>query len=163
MNRSRGFSILEALCALLVLNLLGVGLLHWQWQALQAQRDALAFQNAVGLAQDLWQRMQVNPAAALSYQLVLGEVVQGPNCHAQPCDPSQWAQANLAEWQQDMQLRIPGAKAQLETKLTSPAQVSLPTNVSLTLIWPSRANPSPSASDPACPEQHRCWQTTWPL
>jgi len=157
MKRSSGFSILEALCALLVLNLLGVGLLQWEWQALQAQRDVLAFQNALGLAQDLWQRMQVNPTAGLLYQLALGEVAQGPNCQAQPCNAGEWARADLAEWQHELQLRIPGAKAQLETKLTNP------TNVSLTVVWPSRASSSSSPAGQTCPEQHRCWQTTWPL
>ena len=160
MKRCKGFSSLEALCALMVLNLLGLGLLQWQWQALQAQRDALAFQNAGGLAQDLWQRMQLNPSAASSYQLALSDVAQGPDCQTQACNASQWAQADLAAWQQELQLRIPGAKAQLETL---PANVNLPANVSLTLVWPSKATPNLLPSNQSCPERHRCWQTTWPL
>lgn len=163
MKGFRGFSILESLCALLVLNLLGVGLLQWQWQALQAQRDVLAFQNALGLAQDLWQRMQANPTAGLAYQLALDQVAQGPNCQAQPCNATQWAQADLAEWQRELQLRIPGAKALLATQLTNPSTASLPANVSLTVVWPSRASSSTSPANQACPEQHRCWQTTWAL
>ena len=53
----------EALVALSVLNLLGLGFLTGQWQALRAQRDALSSQLAVAMAQDLWHRMQVHPAA----------------------------------------------------------------------------------------------------
>lgn len=152
MKRWQGFSTLEALCALMMLNLLGLGLLQWQWQALQAQQDALAFQNAVGMAQDLWQRMQINSSAASSYQLGMGEMAQGPDCQTQACNPQQWALADLSEWQQQLQLRMPGAQAQLKTQLTT---------ANLTLVWPSKG--VPSAQTPSCPTQHRCWQTTWPL
>ena len=58
---SRGFAILDALAGLIVLNLLCLGVFAMQLQALQAQRDALAMQAAVGLAQDLWERMKKNP------------------------------------------------------------------------------------------------------
>lgn len=163
MKRAAGLSTLEALCALMVFNVLGIGVLHGQWQAMQAQREALAAQAAVDLAQDLWHRMQLNPSALGSYQLALGQVAQGPDCHAQPCDASQWAQADLADWQQELQVRLPGAQVQLATTLgpalpgpsTSP---SWPATVTLRMHWPSRLPATPS-----CPEQQRCWQTTWSL
>lgn len=71
--KQTGFSTLEALAALMLLNLLCVGMLNLQMQALQAQRDARAIQTAIALAQDLWERMRINPQAALSYQLVLAK------------------------------------------------------------------------------------------
>ena len=49
----RGFTTLDALAGVMVLNMLCLGVLAMQMQALQAQRDALAMQAAVGLAQDL--------------------------------------------------------------------------------------------------------------
>lgn len=151
-----GFSTLEALGALMVLNLLGVGLLQWQWQAMQAQREALAFQNAAGLAQDLWQRMQVNTTGASHYQLTYKQATTGPDCAAQACSPAQWAQADLADWLQELQLRMPGAQAQLAT-ISAPKAL-----VSLSLAWPT-ALPTSTTSHPPCPEHHRCWHTTWPL
>jgi Tfp pilus assembly protein PilV len=63
MRRCNGFSMLEAMAALMVLNMLCLGLMAWQLQAMQAQRDALSMQQAVAMAQDLWQRMQVHPGA----------------------------------------------------------------------------------------------------
>lgn len=156
MKSAPGFSTMEALCALMLLNLLGVGLLLWQWQAMQAQKEALAFRNAVDMAQELWQRMQINPSAVGNYQLGLYEQAPSWDCHSQACSPAQWARADLAEWQHELQVRIPGAKAQLETKATS--------TFSLTLIWPSALqNLTPNPADPACPENHRCWQTTWAM
>ena len=47
------------MAALMVLNMLCLGLMAWQLQAMQAQRDALSMQQAVAMAQDLWQRMQL--------------------------------------------------------------------------------------------------------
>lgn len=79
---SLGFSTLDALAALMVLNMLCLGVLAMQLLALQAQRDALAMQAAVGLAQDLWERMQLFPQASMSYQLQLGQVAIGTDCKA---------------------------------------------------------------------------------
>ena len=156
MKPALGFSTLEALCAFMLLNLLGTGWLLWQWQALQAQRETLAFQNAVGLAQDLWQRMQLNPSAANSYQLEGTAQTAHPDCHTQACTPTQWAQADLAEWQRELQLRLPGAQASLATQATG--------MVRLSLAWPAQQpNPLPSSGEGGCPARHRCWQTSWPL
>ena len=67
----------------MVLNMLCLGVLALQLQALQAQRDALAMQAAVGLAQDLWERMQLFPQASLSYQLQLGQIAPMTDCKNQ--------------------------------------------------------------------------------
>ena len=156
MTHAKGFSTLEALCALMLLNLLGMGLLLWQWQALQAQQDAMAYQNAVELSHDLWQRMQLNASAASHYQLGLNDQAPVTDCQAQACSPAQWAQADLAAWQGELQLRIPGAKAQLETLATGKVQ--------LALVWPSQLSDS-SSNDSVrpCPTTYRCWQTTWSM
>ena len=76
----QGFSILEAMAALMVLNLLCLGLMAWQLQAMQAQRQALALQQAVAMAQDLWQRMQVHTGAWQWYQLELDGATPAGDC-----------------------------------------------------------------------------------
>ncbi len=153
---SLGFSTLEALAALMVLNLLCVGVLAMQLQALQAQRDALAMQSAVGLAQDLWERMQIFPQAAMSYQLDLGQVAPNTDCNIQACTPSQWALSNLSAWQLAVQERLPGAQAQLVTNASA--------KVHLLLAWPDNSIPDIGGTLPsACPSRHRCWQTHWSL
>ena len=112
---SRGFSTLDALAALMVLNMLCLGVLAMQLQALQAQRDALGMQAAVSLAQDLWERMQLFPQASMYYQLQLGQVTPKTDCTSQACTPSQWAQSDLSAWQAAVQLRLPGAQTELVT------------------------------------------------
>jgi Tfp pilus assembly protein PilV len=81
-----GYSLLEAMAALMVLNVLCLGLMAWQLQAMQAQRDALSMQQAVDMAQDLWHRMQVHPGAASSYQLTLDSIPSARDCQSQPCN-----------------------------------------------------------------------------
>ena len=153
---SLGFSTLDALAALMVLNMLCLGVLAMQLQALQAQRDALAMQAAVGLAQDLWARMQLFPQASASYQLQLGQVVPPTNCQSQACTPSQWVLSDLSAWQAAVQLRLPGAQTQLVS--------TGPNNVQLLLAWPINAALDIGSTSPSeCPSRHRCWQTSWSL
>ena len=152
----QGFFTLDALAALMVLNMLCLGVLAMQLQALQAQRDALAMQAAVGLAQDLWERMQLFPQASISYQLQLGQVVPPTNCQSQACTPSQWVLSDLSAWQAAVQLRLPGAQTQLVS--------TGPNNVQLLLAWPINAALDIGSTSPsACPSRHRCWQTSWSL
>ena len=155
-QHSRGFSTLDALAGVMVLNMLCLGVLAMQLQALLAQRDALAMQAAVGLAQDLWERMQLFPHASMYYQLQLGQVVPNTDCKSQACTPSQWAQSDLSAWQAAVQLRLPGAKTQLVTNASAKVQ--------LLFAWPDSSTPDPGATVPtACPNRHRCWQTSWSL
>jgi len=157
-GKNTGFSCLEALAALMVLNLLLVGLFSRQLQAWQAQREALALQNTVEMAQDLWYRMQVNTEGLAAYQLVLGDKPSATDCQSKSCSPSDWAQADLADWYKALQLRMPGAQARVQT------QTSAPPLVRLLLAWPhSSPDPLPASSVLAdCPKLHRCWQTSWP-
>ena len=153
---SRGFAILDALAGLMVLNLLCLAVLAMQLQALQAQRDALAMQAAVGLAQDLWERMQLFPQASMSYQLQLGQVTPNTDCKTQACTPSQWAQSDLSAWQAAVQLRLPGAQTQLVTHASAKVQ--------LLMAWPDNSTQDLGTTVPNhCPSRHRCWQTSWSL
>ena len=155
-KNSAGFSTLDALAALMVLNLLCLGLLTLQLSVLQAQRDAWALQTAVALGQDLWERMQLFPQASMSYQLQLGQVTPNTDCKTQACTPSQWAQSDLSAWQAAVQLRLPGAQTQLVTHASAKVQ--------LLMAWPDNSTPDLGTTVPNhCPNRHRCWQTSWSL
>jgi len=152
-----GFSTLEALAALMLVNLLCLGSLAMQLQALQTQRDALALQNAVALAQDLWERMRINPQAAQTYQLRPGQTTSTVDCQSKACNASAWAQSDLAAWQTMVQLRLPGALTQLNTNSLSQVQ--------LWIAWPLKDDALTPSEVPGsdCPARHRCWQTRWTL
>lgn len=155
---TKGFSTLEALAALMVFNLMLIGLFSRQLQAWQAQRDVSAHQHTIELAQDLWQRMQLNPEGLSAYQLDLGNPPSPVDCQTKACSASEWAQADLADWYSALQLRMPGSQAHLQT------QISAPSLVRLVLAWPQPDNSINAglASMTDCPAKHRCWQTSWP-
>lgn len=157
LHKLAGFSAVEALAALMLVNLLCLGCLAMQLQALQTQRDTLALQNAVALAQDLWERMRINPQAAQTYQLRLGQTTTPVDCQSKACTASAWAQSDLAAWQTMVQLRLPGAQTQLLTNPLSQVQLLIAWPLKDVLLAPSEVN----SSD--CPASHRCWQTRWTL
>mgnify|MGYP003350932857 FL=1 len=155
---SQGFSMTEALVALSVLNLLGLGFLTGQWQALRAQRDALSSQLAVAMAQDLWHRMQVHPAAWPWYQVKPTDPLPGSlDCQRQACNAMQWASADLQEWRSEWQLRWPQARAEVQTTVGA-----LPV-VSFRVSWPNNQATQASLIQPGCPDAQLCWQTEWRL
>ena len=148
----------EALVALSVLNLLGLGFLGGQWQALRVQREALSSQLAVAMAQDLWHRMQVHPAAWPWYQLQPNDPLSVmADCQRQPCNAMQWAQADLVEWRTEWQQRWPQAKAEVQT------QVGTAPKVSFRVTWPSSQTAEATPVQPGCPASQLCWQTEWRL
>ncbi len=155
--KQQGFSVLEALAALMVLNLLCVGLMGWQLQAFQAQRQALSLQHAVAMAQDLSQRMQVHPGAWRWYQLGLYDSPSTGDCKLLACNAQQWAQADLSEWLAEWRQRLPQARAQVQTAVSGEPRVDL------LLAWPGVSDASFSASVPDCPPRYNCWQTSWRL
>jgi type IV pilus assembly protein PilV len=153
----QGFSILEALAALMVLNLLCLGLMSWQLQAFQAQRQALSLQHAVAMAQDLSQRMQVHPGAWRWYQLGMYDTPPVGDCKLMACNAQQWAQADLSEWLAEWRQRLPQARAQLQTTVSGEPKAQL------LLAWPGVSDAANGASLQDCPVQYNCWQTSWRL
>ena len=154
-DQNHGFSTLEALAALMVLNLLLIGLFSRQLQAWQAQREALALQNTVEMAQDLWHRMQVHPAAWQWYQLEMDGATPAGDCRQAACNAQQWAQADLGEWLNEWRQRLPQARARLQTTPGSDPVVDL------LLAWPGVSEPISPVGIPDCPPSHNCWQTSW--
>ncbi|NDC61327.1 MAG: hypothetical protein EBZ60_04825 [Betaproteobacteria bacterium] len=151
--------MLEALAAMMVLNLLALGVLFGQFQAWQAQRDVLATQHAVALAHDLWHRMQINVRGQMHYQWPSNTLPAVADCERQACDEMQWAQADLLAWWTEVQLRMPGAQTQITTSAMPAPQVRLQ------FRWPM-AYPFPSLTDqaqPDCPDRWHCWESTWRL
>ena len=152
---SKGFSMLEALAAMMVLSLLCLSLMSFQLQSMQAQRDAMSLQQALAMAQDLSHRMQVHPGAWPWYQLNIGDTPTPLDCQIQSCSAQQWAQSDLADWWTELRQRLPMAKARIQTVSTGEPKVDV------MLAWPSATlaeNPDQSAE---CPASYRCWSTSW--
>jgi len=154
-RQMQGFSVLEAMAALMVLNLLCLGLMARQLQAMQTQRQALAMQQAVAMAQDLWHRMQVHPGAWPWYQLELDAVVTYGDCQSMACNAQQWAQTDLGEWLTEWRQRLPQARARIQTTAGADPLVTL------LLAWPGVSEATANTGVPGCPPELNCWQTSW--
>jgi len=152
---SKGFSMLEALTAMMVLSLLCLSLMTLQLQSMQAQRDALSLQQAVAMTTDLSQRMQVHPDAWPWYQLNLNQVPPNWDCYQQSCSAQQWAQSDLADWWTELRERLPLARASIQTNTSGTPKVDVQ------LVWPSSSQNESPYSSVDCPVSYRCWQTSW--
>lgn len=108
MTHARGFTLLEVLVALAILafGLLGIAGLMVKGQ--KASFEAYQRQQALALAQDMLERLRINPAAATSYltgaALVpgLGVITSPADCLAGACTPVQLALYDLAAWDQQL-------------------------------------------------------------
>ena len=89
-----GLAMLEAIAALLVLAVGAVGVLWWQQQATLRQQQQIYQFIAMGLADDLAERLRINASQSALYALGWGEARQTSlDCFASACS---WTQ--LAHW-----------------------------------------------------------------
>ncbi|WP_439587213.1 type IV pilus modification protein PilV [Hydrogenophaga sp.] len=116
----RGVSLIESLVALLLLALGVLGLAGLQAGTLAQARQANARAAAVQMANDLLERMKMNPSVrdlpsgASLYQVGWGvRVEQAPDCQSSPCTGAQLAQHDLSRWKSSWQTALPGADARV--------------------------------------------------
>ena len=106
-------ALLEALVALL---LLACGILSALWLqqlGLQTQRQQVHRGIAMGLAQDLAERMRLNASQTSAYSRSWGAGSSGtePDCTALACTRSELAQWDLAQMQQALNTQLPQGDA----------------------------------------------------
>ena len=153
-----GIALLEALIALLILACGVLALLWMHQQALMQQRQQLMRTIAIGLAEDLAERMTLNAPMRTLYAKTWGSATltpAAPDCSATTC-----SRQDLAAW--DMQ--------QLQQSLSS----QLPEGDAAVFAWPSSANgwgivmawrdanetyrTDGSSGAPPCPTRMSCWR-----
>ena len=97
-NRTKGFSLIELLVAVLVMGIGVLGITALQMVSLQNNRGALLRADAVQLAYDMMDRIRANTGAAYG-ALDIGD---GPpaatDCMANNCTAAQMAAFDLAVW-----------------------------------------------------------------
>jgi type IV pilus assembly protein PilV len=131
-HRQRGVSLIESLVALLILALGVLGLAGLQAGTLAQARHANARAAAVQMANDLLERMQMNPqvgrlsSGASLYQINWGVLIrQAPDCQSSPCTGEQLAQHDLSRWKTSWQSVLPGADARVFLSRTDPRQLGV--------------------------------------
>lgn len=120
----RGFTLIEAMVALIVLSVGLLGIAAMYVETLRANRTSLFRTQAVTLASDIADRMRANRAPANAYAC------------GSPCDPSAGgnaiADADLAQWMGTIAARLPGGTA--DVAFTAPG-ANTPAAYVVTISW----------------------------
>ncbi|MGB5650147.1 MAG: type IV pilus modification protein PilV [Sedimenticolaceae bacterium] len=113
-TRTRGFTLLEVLVALIVLSIGLLGLSGLQTTGLRGNHSALLRSEATMLANDILDRMRANRQEALdgSYNIAFADSAASAACSAN-CLPAQVANADLFQWRSYVE-RLPGGQGQVD-------------------------------------------------
>jgi type IV pilus assembly protein PilV len=107
-NRARGFSIVEALVALIVLSVGMLGIAGLYVVTLRSSGSAISRMQAVNLASDLADRIRANRTAETEYETP--DVVTTAICVGEDkdCTPAQMAANDMYLWRRQIDATLPG-------------------------------------------------------
>ena len=131
----RGFTLVEAVIALLVLSLGLLGAWSVLLASLQSHVDALREASALRLVQDMAERIRANARAGLLYDS--DETVPAPaRCDVlAPCDAAQLAAADLLAFADAAQRELPGTDARTFVEFVRAAGTAAADRYAITLRW----------------------------
>jgi type IV pilus assembly protein PilV len=156
-RQAKGVALLEALVALLLLASGVLASLWLQQLGLQTQRQQVNRSMAMGLADDLAERMRLNAGHAQRYSRNWGAGSDGraPDCSALACTRSDLAQWDMAQLQHAVSTQLPEGDAAVFA-LTGPVGWW-----GVVVAW--RDNSESYRTDttwgsPNCPSAMSCWR-----
>jgi type IV pilus assembly protein PilV len=141
--RSAGFSIVEALVALVVLSVGMLGIAALYVESLRAGRSAVYHTQAVNLAADMADRIRANRGAgAAAWQLPANgaPTLQGCVNGALNCNPGQLAQDDQARWLLAIQNQLPGDGAATPDGTIAVDAAAVPNQYTITVTWSEPGN-----------------------
>lgn len=166
---SRGVALMEALVALVALAIGLLGLVASQARLMADSRGHAHRALAIGLIDDLANRIVLNRDAALggSYDIAWSATVAAQDCSNASCSPAQKAQSDLNQWVAAVTSALPGGNATVFRSPSDPRQVGIVVawsaneagataaqrNARVTALNTSFAS---SGSGEACPAAHLC-------
>jgi type IV pilus assembly protein PilV len=141
--RSAGFSIVEALVALVVLSVGMLGIAALYVESLRAGRSAVYHTQAVNLAADMADRIRANRSAGAAVWRLPANgtpAVQGCVNAGVNCNPGQLAQDDQARWLQAIQTQLPGDGAATPDGTIDVDDVAVPNQYTITVTWSEPGN-----------------------
>jgi type IV pilus modification protein PilV len=151
-----GIALLEALVALLILVFGLLGLLWMHQQALGQQRQQLMRSVSIGIADDLAERMHLNPQQPALYAKAWGTAATtAPDCAATPCARQDLAAWDMQQLQQTLQSQLPEGDATVFA-LTEAAGWW-----GIVIAWRDvneTYRTDTTSGTPSCPAQMSCWR-----
>ena len=156
LKNQTGIALLEALMALLILAFGVLGLLWVHQQTLMQQRQQLMRAIAMGIADDLAERMTLNAPQQALYAKPWGNVTNtAPDCSATACTRQDLAAWDMQQLQQSPRNQLPEGDAAVF------ALPSAPNGWGIVIAWRD-ANETyrtdGTSSSPPCPSQMSCWR-----
>lgn len=127
LSPQHGLSLIEALVSMVVLALGLMGLAGVQARLLVESRTANSRATAVGLIDDLTNRMLLNRDEALanSYALAWNATKAVQNCTTAQCTGAQLAQSDLNTWRIAVLASLPSANATVFQSPNDPRQIGI--------------------------------------
>lgn len=153
-----GIALLEALIALFILASGVLALLWMHQQALLQQRQQLMRAIAMGIAEDLTERMTLNAPMRTLYAKTWGNVTirtDAPDCFATACSRQDLAAWDMQQFQQSLNTQLTEADA---------AVFALPSSTSgwgIVIAWrdPNETyRTDGNSGSPTCPTHMSCWR-----
>lgn len=111
-TKETGSSLVEVMVALFVLAIGLLGILAMQSKSMQYNQSAHVYSQAVYLANDIAERIRMNPTA--SY--IVGEdeeVTAGTDCGSNECPSAALAQWDVQEWKAAVARALPSGQAEI--------------------------------------------------
>jgi len=139
--RAAGFSLVEALVALVVLSIgmLGIAALHVE--GLRSARTALTRTAAVALASDIADRIRANRAAKTEYDAVVTSADTDANCEPKGagCTPAELAHHDKALGLGAIETALPGGTGTIDCD-----DAEVPATYTITISWSEVGADEPS-------------------
>jgi type IV pilus assembly protein PilV len=119
LHRTRGFTLVEALVALVVLSIGMLGIAALYVESLRAGRTALIRSQAVTLASDMADRIRANRAGGITYDKDVDDAgTLSGDCEqdgaSASCTPAVMADHDKAIWDAEVIRSLPAGTAQIE-------------------------------------------------
>jgi type IV pilus assembly protein PilV len=137
----RGFSIVEAMVALLVLSVGMLGIAGLYVTTLRASGSALYRSHAINFAADMADRIRANPTAGAAYA---GAAANNNCAQGATCNPAQLAADDVFRWQQQVATTLPddGDPGLPQTQVVV-VGAAAPRTYQITVRWAEPAEPQP--------------------
>jgi len=154
--RQLGIALLEALIALVILAFGVLGLLWLHQQALAQQRHQLMRSVAMGVADDLAERMRLNSPQRAMYAKAWGSASHAaPDCKASACTRQELAAWDMQQMQHTLQSQLPEGDAAVF------ALTDVASWWGIVIAWHD-ANETyrtdTTSGTPPCPSHMSCWR-----
>ena len=172
--RPSGFSLLEALIALLVISVGLLGIAGLQLKGMQHSTDAYMRTQASLLAQQIIDRMYANQGGLASYEDIectpidcrrggVAFTSPGSGCNGADCTASELANLDATTWQTHVNNYLPGGRGRICHGVPTAPGAATCTNTGdtwvVTIMWDEdRDGDTGSACDPANQNDLQCYR-----